>query len=429
VSDTNLISVESKNVISEVVPLDSLKDDHKNFEESNILEIPDNSSDDCVGISDVPIMKISSDNVTAKKPLGSAYIHTKMSIGRSNKKSDVYVCIDTGADLTICDSAFLIHNFGENALNQIAVMNKPPKLRSASNHYLKILGKLKITLYLGSYELNTHIIVYDGKKGIFLLGSDIFYDRLIFDRGIYLAFADSKHSPIPIHYELAPGAVKSVTQYQVAPRSNALIQVKVVNGSQFTGKEVVLSPVEENEHSHISSDITEQCMQCQMNPVRNTISKIDSNGNSLLLVHNDTDDILTILPDKEIAKAELIISNVENINHVDDSNSDIIEMSLNEKDEKWPISALKGELKEKLPFNVIVQWDNVISKTPDNISQDSPCMNINYIHDKAERKDLLDGTGEGFPTPNAADPEPKSPESNPDPESWLEKRCSFASNR
>ncbi len=38
VSDTNLISVESKNVISEVVPLDSLKDDHKNFEESNILE-------------------------------------------------------------------------------------------------------------------------------------------------------------------------------------------------------------------------------------------------------------------------------------------------------------------------------------------------------------------------------------------------------
>ena len=419
-SDTNLISVESKNVISEVVPLDSLKDDHKNFEESNILEIPDNSSDDCVGISDVPIMKISSDNVTAKKPLGSAYIHTKMSIGRSNKKSDVYVCIDTGADLTICDSAFLIHNFGENALNQIAVMNKPPKLRSASNHYLKILGKLKITLYLGSYELNTHIIVYDGKKGIFLLGSDIFYDRLIFDRGIYLAFADSKHSPIPIHYELAPGAVKSVTQYQVAPRSNALIQVKVVNGSQFTGKEVVLSPVEENEHSHISSDITEQCMQCQMNPVRNTISKIDSNGNSLLLVHNDTDDILTILPDKEIAKAELITSNVENINHVDDSNSDIIEMSLNEKDEKWPISALKGELKEKLPFNVIVQWDNVISKTPDNINQDSPCMNINYIHDKAERKDLLDGTGEGFPTPNAADPEPKSPESNPDPESWLE---------
>ncbi len=100
--------------------------------------------------------------------------------------------------------------------------------------------------------------------------------------------------------------MKSVTQYQVAPRSNALIQVKVVNGSQFTGKEIVLSPVEENEHLHISSDITEQCMQCQMNPVRNTISKIDSNGNSLLLVHNDTDDIFFYLIRKSRKPSKLL---------------------------------------------------------------------------------------------------------------------------
>ncbi len=113
--------------------------------------------------------------------MGSAYIHTKMSIGRSSKQADVYICIDTGADLTLCDSAFLIHNFGDNALKHVVVMNKPPKLRSASNHYLKILGKIKITLFLGTYELNTQIIVYEGKKGIFLLGSDVFYDRLIFD--------------------------------------------------------------------------------------------------------------------------------------------------------------------------------------------------------------------------------------------------------
>jgi len=341
-------------------------------------------------------MKVSSDDKTAKKPMGSAYIHTQMSIGRSSRRSDVYVCIDTGADLTICDSAFLTHNFGEKALSQIVVMNKPPKLRSASSHYLKILGKIRITLFLGSYELTTHIIVYEGKKGIFLLGSDIFYDRLIFDRGIYLAFADSKHPPIPVHYELAPGAVKSVSQYQVAPRSNALIQVKVVNGSQFTGKEVVLYPIDEIEHSHISTEKRAVCEQCQLNPVRNTISKIDSNGNSLLLVYNDTDDILTILPESEIARVELITSSDNNINHVEVSNSDIVEMSIKEPEEKWPLSALKGELKEKLPFNMVVQWDNVIKRTNDNIDHDSPEMNINYVHDKGERKDLLDGTGEGF---------------------------------
>ena len=389
------------------------------LDDPNILEMPSNSSDDGVGLSDIPIMKVSNESKITKKPMGSAYIHTQMSIGKSNKKSDVYVCIDTGADLTICDSAFLIHNFGDNALKHVIVMNKPPKLRSASNHYLKILGKVKITLFLGTYELNTHIVVYEGKKGIFLLGSDVFYNRLIYDRGIYLAFADSKYPPIPVHYELAPGAVRAITQYQVAPRSNALIQVKVVNGSQFTGKEVVLSPVDEKGHSHVSNTSTTLCEQCQLNPIRNTISRIDSNGNSLLLVYNNTDDILTILPSNEIAKAELITSDSEQINQVIGEETDILEMSINEPEEKWPISALKGELKEKVPFNVVIQWDNIIKKGINNTNPDEPIFDVNYVHDKEERKDLLDGTGEGFPTPPAASPEdPEKPDSGP--ETWLE---------
>ncbi len=66
-----------------------------------------------------------------------------------------------------------------------------------------------------------------------------------------MAFADKRHKPIPIHYELTPGAIKSIMQYQVAPRSNALIQVKVVNSSQFAGKEVVLSPINEDEDDDI----------------------------------------------------------------------------------------------------------------------------------------------------------------------------------
>jgi hypothetical protein len=55
--------------------------------------MPDDTSDNGIGFSDIPIMKISSDEKTAKKPIGSAYIHIKMSIGKSNKKSDVYICI------------------------------------------------------------------------------------------------------------------------------------------------------------------------------------------------------------------------------------------------------------------------------------------------------------------------------------------------
>jgi len=390
------------------------------LDETNVLEMPDHTSDDGIGLSDIKIMKLSSDDKTAKKPLGSAYIHVKMSIGRSNKQSDVYICIDTGADITICDSTFLLTHFGENALKHVVVMSKPPKLRSASNHCLKILGRVKVTLFLGTYELNTHIITYEGKSGIFLLGSDVFYDRLIFDRGIYLAFADNKYPSIPIYYELAKGAVKAITQYQVAPRSNALIQVKVVSGAQFTGKEVVLSPVNEKTHCHRETEDKTQCIQCQLNPIRNTISKIDSNGNSLLLVYNDTDDILTIMPDKEIANAELITSDVNNINQVVSNETDTLEMSLNKPEEKWPISALKGEFKERLPFNVVVQWDNIIKSNFDNINQEIPDLRVNYVHDKEERKNLLDGTGEGFPSPPAASPPDPENKMDLDSEDWLE---------
>ena len=394
--------------------------DNLDDSKSNILSMPDDVSDDVIGMSDIPIMKVSSEDKTAKKPMGSAYIHVQMSIGKSVKQADVYVCIDTGADLTLCDSAFLINHFGANALKHVAVMAKPPRLRSASSHCLKVLGKVKATLFLGQYELTTHIIVHEGKTGILLLGSDAFYDRLIYDRGKYLAFSDNKYPPIPIHYELSKGAVKAVTQYQVAPRSNAVIQVQVVRGAQLTGKEVVLSPISEYNHSHESTEDKNTCLLCQLNPIRNTISKIDSNGNSLLLVHNDTDDILTITPEKDIANAELITSDVGEINQIVSSNTDLLEVPSDLPEEQWPISALKGELKERLPSNVIVQWDNIIRKSTDNINQDDACVNVNYVHDKEERKNLLDGTGEGFPTPPAADPDEPDPKTDSDSESWLE---------
>ncbi len=109
-----------------------------------------------------------------------------------------------------CDSLYLTYNFGPNALKHVVAMNKPPKLRSASSHYLKILGKVKVTLLLGTYEFSIHVIVYEEKRNVLLLGSDAFYNRLIYDRGRYLAFADKRHKPIPIHYELTPGAIKSI---------------------------------------------------------------------------------------------------------------------------------------------------------------------------------------------------------------------------
>ncbi len=130
---------------------------------------------------------------------------------------------------------------------------------------------LPLLLSLSIYNLLLSASCYCRQNNLCLLRScDTVPSRLIYDRGKYLAFADKKHKPIPIHYELTPGAIKSIMQYQVAPRSNALIQVKVVNSSQFAGKEVVLSPINEDEHSHNGQINTANCESCQLNPIRNT---------------------------------------------------------------------------------------------------------------------------------------------------------------
>jgi hypothetical protein len=46
--------------------------------------------------------------------------------------------------------------------------------------------------------------------------------------------------------------------------------------------------------------------------------------------------------------------------------------------------------------------------------------NVNFVHDKEERKHLLDGTGEGFPTPPAAQSIHPEADSDPlDPDAWM----------
>ena len=98
---------------------------------SNIESLPSNASDDLVGLSDIPIMKIDDTGYTANvesiygkegrvllvptssKPQGSAYISVKMSIGTSSQLVLADLCVDTGADFTICDSAFLKAHWGK----------------------------------------------------------------------------------------------------------------------------------------------------------------------------------------------------------------------------------------------------------------------------------------------------------------------------
>jgi len=172
----------------------------------------------------------------AKKPRGGASIDIQMSLRNLKKRVNATICVDTGADFTLCDSAFLIQHFGDDALKHLYYPDKIPSMKSASGHQLELLGKIKLDLHLGEYELKVNVIVYKSETNMFLLGSDSFYNKLIYDRGMFLAFAENKYPPIPIRYELPKQTVKAVQQYQVAPQTKALIYLKVTDNVQLTGK-------------------------------------------------------------------------------------------------------------------------------------------------------------------------------------------------
>jgi hypothetical protein len=425
-------------------------------EESNILSSPSEATEDIVAFSDIPIMSVDIQSLEpnstvpigldsetiensinllsemadrleledgiylttrSKKPRGSAYVHAKMKLSHSKYPIEGYVCVDTGADITLCDSAYLLAHFGKDAAKHLIPIDKPPKLRSATGHNLEILGTLSILLYLGEYEMEVQIIVYEGTSCIFLLGNDSFYGRLIYDRGMFLSFADENYPPIPIQYQLDKDKVKALKEYSVAPKTHALIQVKVTNCPQLTGKEIILTPLEDGNEGF--------CRNCSINcdglvqnehlPVRNTIAVIDSLGCAPLLVQNDTEDILTIYPNNEIALVNFISEQGNEINKI----SFEIEKDLLQPQPKdgWPYSALKGELKDRIPPNMIVQWDKIPGKAPEDPANEP--HEINYVHDKEERKHLLDGTGEGFPTPPAPDSIHPDADLDSGPEAWL----------
>jgi len=351
------------------------------------------------------------------KPQGSAYINVQIMVGGTTKTVYADVCVDTGADMTLCTDTYLIKTFGQSIIRYIKPMEAPPKLRSASGHRLKILGEINLVLNLNNFVLNLWVIVQENKVNVFLLGSDSFYNKLIFDRGHFLRFADEEYEPVPIFYKLENVTAKAVEQFNIAPKSSALIKVKVTDNTQFIGKDIILSPINkidkivdinQLELSNIHSALIDS-------PVRDTISIIDSDGNARIMVENLSEDILTIMSGTEVADINLL-SETSELNDSDrcifyiDQESD--QGIQSKRDElPWLKTSLDKNFRDKIPSNVKLRWENVSESI----------MNVNYVHDKTERKELLDGTGSGFPTPPAPESlHPDQPSVNDvDPDAWL----------
>ena len=348
------------------------------------------------------------------KPKGSATVRVKMRIVDTDLVGEADVCVDTGADITVCTSAYLVKVFGLNSLLWVNSYTRLPKLLSASGHLLSILGKINLKLELGTFPLQLKVIVQENMQSSnFLLGSDAFYGKMIFDRGKYLAFSGGNHQPIPIKYQLERTAAIATTQTSIAPRSSALVPVKVTNSSQFVGQQVILS---------CSNDWTGEVETwkpwntCKYpeSPVRDTVSVINSVGEAMVMVQNFTEDYLIYPEGAEVAKVNLIRDDVSQldegkevyfVNQVPAFGPD----QLGPVDNDWFQKAINPDfLSKKLP-NLHLRGSSV-----DEID----LHEINFIHSKEERKQLIEGTGEDFPTPPCA--EPHEPELDVAPDAWLE---------
>ena len=91
----------------------------KEDNESSTLDFTSLISDEVIGISDIPIFRVNKVEVGSvePKPVGSAYILINMSATEAPElKVNARVCVDTGADMTICSHMFIIKKFGDKAL-------------------------------------------------------------------------------------------------------------------------------------------------------------------------------------------------------------------------------------------------------------------------------------------------------------------------
>ncbi len=109
--------------------------------------------------------------------------------------------------------------------------------------------------------------------------------------------------------------------------------------------------------------------ELEITPFRDSVSIVDDAGNALMMVENVSEDILKIPSSAQVA----LVTDVHSQRGL------------------WAKEAIEDKLKDLLPPHIKVRSKKLL--TTDSNHEDEVDLNINYIHDKKERKDLLDRTG------------------------------------
>ena len=322
------------------------------------------------------------------KPKGSARVNTQVQVANTTLIGFASVCVDTGADLSICTDTFLKYALTTKSLEYIVEPLKKPKLQSASGHAIKVLGNIRLILYLGTFRLDLWVAVQESSQINFLLGSDAFYGRLIFDRGKYLAFAEKGHKPVPISYKLTCGIVRADSEWLIAPSSVSTMQARVTTDSQVVGKSVFVKQAD-----NFMSD------NCNKLAILDTVSEIDSDGMISVVVMNNSEEMVSVPLGVEIAQAELIQDEDLSPDEDQDEIFSIYEDREPPEMKEWVKRALNPGLLERLPDCLKLRQENL----PQEFLNGLPEGYVRFLCDKKEIANFVDGIGEGFPTPSSAE--------------------------
>ena len=379
-------------------------------EGSVAVEVPSNCSEP-VGLEDSAVYRASIIR-SSSKPRGSAIVVADIRIGDTAIQGKAGISVDTGADETLCTIGFLEGVLGPEARTHIRPMKNPPRLRSATGHYLTILGRINLVLTIGTYTMDMWVIVQEGDVMIFLLGSDMVYDRITIDKGKHLIFANGKHPPVPIFYTLESKKLGNGELRNIAPNSSALFLIKLTDDERMRGKDVLISPLDEDEEEQGRMYL----------PIVKSVAKISQTGHVPVLIENLTDDLLIIEPGCQLACVNLLSDDEAG------NAAYYVDVGRIAKVSEWPEDALSNEFIAKLPANVQLRKHNLrMDKMSTNsipycigLEEDPARLDearVNFIHDREERRQFMDGEGVDLPLPPAAEPcELQDPS---DPDEWL----------
>ena len=310
-----------------------------NFDATGILEAPIHQ----IEIEDIeeitqlefPILRTyGEEEIKPEVPKGSAYVKARMLIQPFTAR-EIHLCIDTGANFTICSDTFLVTHFGEQVIKQIKTDKKIPRLRSATGHKLKMLGYVDTSITMGTYQFDFPVLVYQHKENTFLLGSDCFFDRLTYNEGRTISFAEHGHEPVPIEYYRPHDKARIIKALFLAPKSSKAITVQVANPQQLTGHSVMVIP-----------------NQQEFEP---TVSTIQPDGSGLIWVSNNSERILEVQPDTVVADIHLI-AEIQGVV----LDNDLIETDKSEN--QWPFSAMQ-QLKDNFPATIKLKDNSSSSET------------------------------------------------------------------